>query len=1135
MSAHVNEDLTSEQGHFDTKTPFRTPLQQQVFLDRYARKDPHGVPIEHRPEEMWRRVAKAIAAVEPTAEKQEFWADQFYQAMRDFRFVPGGRILAGAGAGHAITLFNCFVIPSPEDSRGGILDNLKLMTEIMARGGGVGVNLSTLRPRGSYIRTVNGTASGPCSWAQLYSVATGDVIQQGGSRRGALMLMLDDSHPDVEEFVTAKRRPGILEHANLSVCVSDALMEAVRADADWPLVWEGKVQKTLRARDLWNLICESAWASAEPGVVFIDRCNRESNTWYYETIRCVNPCVAGETLVYTTAGLVPIRELVGVQGPVEIVSPSGDTFETRSAQAVFTSGLKQVFRLQTKEGYYLRLTLDHRVLTQQGWKEAGQLQSGDKIRLLSSAGRFGTWGNYDLGLVTGWLIGDGYINHADNQRTMLHFYAQEKRELAPLFRAAVERLVTGSSRREYPVGIVAAGPDRDLVRSARMTRLLDPVLLEDKFQVPPSVFQGKREMQKGFLRALFTADGTVVGTTEKGYSVRLASSHVRLLEGVQQVLLNFGITSRIYRNRRPQQLRALPNGRGGSTEYECSPQHELALSKACFPIFAQEIGFLLASKQETLRNAIDDRSRGFYREAFLATFESLTPEGVKDVYDLSEPIARQFVANGLVVHNCGEEPLPPFGVCNLGSLNLTAFVADGTFDFNALAGHVRIAIRFLDDVIDATPYFLEENRHAQLATRRTGLGTMGLADVLLALGLRYGSDESLAIIERIYATIRDVAYDTSCDLAAEKGSFPRFDPDRYLQGPFVQRLSPALQAKILELGIRNAVLLCQAPSGTTSLLAGVSSGIEPVFDFAMVRRDRLGEHCVYHPLYQAWRQNFPDAPLPSYFVRAADLSPDEHVRVQALIQRYTDASISKTVNAPSTHTPAQVDALYRLAYELGCKGITYYRDGSRDAVLNHVQPQEPTNDHHQGPSVSADEPAHPRVRPPALVGATYRAPTPVGTAFVTINRGDDGDVMELFVTVGRAGSDVAADAEAIGRLISLALRIPSPLPPARVAEAVVDQLQGIGGSSPVGFGSARVRSLADAVAKVLAAALRQTPSRETAAVARPAERDPHPSGDFDVRGETRSRSGNFCPSCGQLALVYEEGCYKCYACGFSSC
>src|SRR5713101_1325715 len=348
-------------------------IRYKVFMDRYSLKDPSGKPLEYYPEQLWARVARGIAAVEPSAELQATWEKRFYEALSDFQFVPGGRILAGAGSGHQVTFYNCYVIPSPEDSRQGILDNLKVMTEIMARGGGVGINLSTLRPRGSYIKTVNGTASGPCSWAQLYSVATGDVIQQGGSRRGALMIMLDDNHPDIEEFITVKRTEGKIEHANLSVAVSDKFMQAVKDDADWDLVWNGEVKKTIRARALWDLICTSAWESAEPGMVFMDRYNTLSNTWYYENIRCVNPCVTGDTLIYTDQGLIPAKELAETGLPVTVMSPEiaikdlalagheggGEQFTltsparnvfVRQASHVFTSGIKPVYRLQTREG-----------------------------------------------------------------------------------------------------------------------------------------------------------------------------------------------------------------------------------------------------------------------------------------------------------------------------------------------------------------------------------------------------------------------------------------------------------------------------------------------------------------------------------------------------------------------------------------------------------------------------------------------------------------------------------------------------------------------------------------------------------------------------------------------------------------
>jgi ribonucleoside-diphosphate reductase alpha chain len=745
-------------------------IRGKVFVDRYSQKDPSGQAIEQHPEEMWWRVAQAIASVEKTADKRRYWTERFYDAMTGFKFVPGGRILSGAGTGHQVTYYNCFVIPSPEDSRSGILDNLKIMTEIMARAGGVGINLSTLRPRGSYIKTVNGTASGPCSWAELYSVATGDVIQQGGSRRGALMLMLDDDHPDIEEFITVKQDLSRINHANLSVCVSDAFMEAVANDADWELKWNGEVKKTLRARDLWELICTAAWRSAEPGMVFMDRYNKESNTWYYENIRCVNPC--------------------------------------------------------------------------------------------------------------------------------------------------------------------------------------------------------------------------------------------------------------------------------------------------------------------------------------------------------------------------GEQGLPAWGVCNLGALNLAAFVVNGEMDYAALADNSRIAMRFLDNVVDANLYFIKENAEAQLGTRRTGLGTMGLGDALIKMGVRYGSDESLPIVERIYQTIRDAAYDASAEYAAEKGAFPFFDRDKYMQGRFIQRLPEPIRAKIAQHGTRNAVLLTQAPTGTTSLLSGVSSGIEPVYDFAMRRKDRTGEHILYHPLFKSWRDRFveehgrepSEADRPHYFVGANDLTPEDHVRVQAVIQQYTDSSISKTVNAPNSHTVEDVKRLYSQAYELGCKGVTYFRDGCREGVLEHLdeKPKAEPNGHAEAAVPSKLTPDRTK-RPELLTGYTRQVAAPEGKVSLTLNS-DDAGLYEVFVQVGRSGSDLMAMAEALGRMISYALQVPSTLTAEERAREVARQLRGIGGSRSVGFGAAQVRSLPDAVAMAL---LKHLEGEGGAVMSR--------EGEQQLQLPINPARANLCPGCGSASLVYEEGCKKCYACGHSEC
>ena len=459
-------------------------------------------------------------------------------------------------------------------------------------------------------------------------------------------------------------------------------------------------------------------------------------------------------------------------------------------------------------------------------------------------------------------------------------------------------------------------------------------------------------------------------------------------------------------------------------------------------------------------------------------------------------------------------------------------------------------MRFLDNVVDANEYFIEENKEAQLGTRRTGLGTMGLADALIKMKIAYGSDESLPVIERVYTTIRDAAYDASADNAAEKGIFPHFERDKYMQGKFIKRLPKNVQEKIKKQGIRNAVLLTQAPTGTTSLLSGVSSGIEPVYDFAMIRRDRTGEHIMYHPLLEEWRNKHPNEPTPSYFVSSKDLTPEEHVRVQAMVQRYTDSSISKTVNAPNEHTVEQVQKLYRLAYESGCKGVTYYRDGSRDAVLTRVEDEKKAAEKAQEAKTPVMEPITSiqqglKPRPAVVHGYTRNVKAPEGTINITINSDEHGPI-EVFVNVGKAGSDIAALAEALGRLISFNLRILSPLSQTDRAQEIADQLRGIGGSRSVGFGMQQVRSLPDAVARALelhmesikAVQEEETASPESHANGNAANGHNHEEQNEATNPLNLSQltvTGNLCPECGCNTMVYEEGCCKCYSCGHSEC
>src|SRR6185437_10889141 len=584
-------------------------IRSKVFLDRYALKDKEGGLMEQTPEETWRRVARGIAQTEKGKDKAK-WEEEFYQVMSDFKFVPGGRILSGAGTNYQVTYFNCFVIPSPKDSRHGILESLGHLIEIQSRAVVVGLNLSSLRPRGSRVKKLNGTSSGPINWATLFSVATHDIVQQGGSRRGATMLMLHDWHPDVEEFITVKEDLTKINGANLSVCVSDGFMEAVKEDKDWDLVypelsdphydteWDGdiiewkkkgykvKVYKTVKAKDLWDLICTAAWRSAEPGLHFLERSNKRSNTWYFEKLLATNPC--------------------------------------------------------------------------------------------------------------------------------------------------------------------------------------------------------------------------------------------------------------------------------------------------------------------------------------------------------------------------GEQPLGGWAVCNLGAMNLAAYVKDdnlkedkaGWFDYDAFGKDVQVAMRFLDNVIDDTYYFFKENEQVAKEIRRTGLGIMGIADTFIKMKIRYGSEESEKVSKKIFKALRDNAYIASSNIAKEKGAFPKFDKEKYLKGYHIKALPKEVRDMIEEQGIRNAVLLTIAPTGTTSLLAGVSSGVEPVYEFEYSHNGRLGKQMVYHGLYGEWKEAHPDEDRPEYFVGANDLTPEDHVKIQAVAQEYIDSSISKTVNAPNSHTVDDVKKLYMDAYDNGLKGVTYFRDGSRMGVLQREEKKE---------------------------------------------------------------------------------------------------------------------------------------------------------------------------------------------------
>lgn len=555
---------------------------------------------------------------------------------------------------------------------------------------------------------------------------------------------------------------------------------------------------------------------------------------------------------------------------------------------------------------------------------------------------------------------------------------------------------------------------------------------------------------------------------------------------------------------------------------------------------------------------------------------------------------------------CGEQFLGPYENCCLGSINLAQHVTeDGHIDWDALERTVVESTRFLDDVVSANKYVpaVPQLQDAAHRVRRIGLGIMGLADVMYKVGVRYGDQESLDLAGQVMEFVRYHCMRTSIELARERGPFPAisgsiYDPENLLWQPPTP-LQPyshsfgrpevnwdVIVDGIKAHGIRNGAQTTVAPTGTIGTVTGCEGyGCEPVFALAYTRYvkeaggdvpltyvsplflealDRAGivgerrERIVEQIALTGTCQGIDELPqdLQHTFVVSQDITPTEHVLMQAALQRYVDNSISKTINFPEGATPQDVKTAYMLGWELGCKGLTVYVTGSRQEVVLETKataeakktasieplpngkagaldalqtmahqveaPQLNGNGVHQSP-IDYDVK---RPRPRRLHGATYRRLTPLGTAYVTVNDTDEGEPFEIFMNVGKAGSDVAAVSEALGRLISLILRMPSSLSPTERLQQVVYQLNGIGGGRHLGFGPQRVRSLPDAIAQVLTEHLEQTPAPQSAAPAIPAEQLALP---------IPKQIGDLCPDCGNSTLLNVEGCVKCHVCGYSEC
>ena len=751
-------------------TRFSAPIAEQIWDMKYRLKGADGVAIDATIEDTWRRIARSLAEVEA---EPAVWEERFYAALEDFKYLPAGRITAGAGTGRAVTLFNCFVMGTIPDSMGGIFDMLKEAALTMQQGGGIGYDFSTIRPRGAEVMGVAADASGPLSFMDVWD-AMCRTIMSAGSRRGAMMATMRCDHPDVEAFIEAKQDAARLRMFNLSVLITDPFMEAVKADAAWELRFGDRIYKTVQARDLWNRIMRATYDFAEPGVIFIDRINRMNNLNYVETIAATNPC--------------------------------------------------------------------------------------------------------------------------------------------------------------------------------------------------------------------------------------------------------------------------------------------------------------------------------------------------------------------------GEQPLPPYGACLLGSINLARLVSDpfspvAKLDPAALDDLVRLSVRMMDNVVDASRFPLPQQAEEAHNKRRIGLGVTGLADALLMVGLRYGSEEAAAQTEAWMKAIARASYLASVDLAKEKGAFPLFDAKKYLASGNMMQMDKDVRDAIAKHGIRNALLTSIAPTGTISLYAGnVSSGIEPVFAYAYTRKvlqkdgSRTEEEVVDYAV-KLWRDLKGDAPLPEYFVNAQTLPPLDHVRMQAAAQKWIDSSISKTINCPEDISFDAFKDIYMAAWDQGCKGCTTYRPND---VTGSVLTVSEKTDAAPQTDVGAEVVylSEPLDRPQALEGSTYKLKWPDSEHAIYITVNDiviAGHRRPFEVFINSKNMEHFAWTVALTRMISAVFRRGGDI------SFVVEELKAVfdprGGAWMEGK---YIPSILAAIGGVIERHLVSIGFIE--GVGMGLKSDPH--AEVSVVGAPK---GKACSSCGSYEMRMVEGCMTCANCGYSKC
>jgi ribonucleoside-diphosphate reductase alpha chain len=1196
-------------------------LRIRCFLDKYALRDLSGKIIEKTPIQMWERVAREIASVEPDAKKRREWEKKFYWLLEDFRFIPGGRIMFGAGQPRRATLLNCYVVPIKEDSIEGIFEWCKEAARTYSLGGGVGCVA-----KGSYVITRDGVK-------RIEDVQEGEevlsynpVLQQKEFRRvlqvhRPIVRRADNVAiylKDGTRLITSRWHPTLVFREDrfqyvpaAEVRPTDAMLvtpelhtlplNSQRLHDPQMAWWTGAHlgDGTAYQRPPRPLIRDYQGRGRErrpTRVKFYNRCKEVAQEYarifnertgsaltVHLRQRPTGPLYEVATSSYEAGDLIDLY-VEGLYGKkaTRAEIPRWIWNASRESQLAFLAGLidtdghvaaarfRVEFNTSSKElAYGLKTLLA--LLGARAWistKPHNHQGQHSVVRRCQCAYRVAT---SDTSIVS--EIARYMVNPEKKRRLLEGTPPPNNRDpvAVPAFvRDFLKRHATYKRVGHLRYNALK-GLEKGWINRKTFLKLIEAIIAQSQ---DPQVYYQALSFRSLCLSltpvekvvAGVEADEEFCDLTVEGNNNYFAG------EGGLSVIHNTDISilrpkgspvnnSAIYSSGSVSFMELFStttgtigqSGRRGALMITISVDHPDVLD---FIEIKNDPERRKVQYANISVRVTDEFMRAVERdEEFLLRYESerigrferrvrareIWEKLVKNAWASAEPgvifwdtVKRESTTeyNGMEVittNPCSEIPLEAYGACCLGNLNLSKFVLNSftpnaRIDWPTLEKALRYAVRFLDDVLDynADKHPLPAQREASLRSRRIGVGFTGFGDMLIKLGLKYDSDEAIAFTDKLFERIKHIVYDESTELAVEKGTFPAFDREQHLRSAFIKRLDRSLIEKIKSNGLRNAALLTVPPVGSGSVLAGCSSGIEPIFSLSYVRKSKSlskSEFEVSHPLVREYMEKMGLShinELPKTFVTAHEIEPIMRVRMQATIQKHIDHAISSTVNLAKDVSPETIGDIYFEAWKAGCKGITVYREGSREGILLTKEAKE------------GEKPARatlvPRPRPKVVKGKTYRMKTELGTVFITVNEDDEG-IFEVFVQgLGKSGTSTAAFTEAIGRLISLALR--SGVKPS----AIIDQLSLIRGSRPVVQEDGTVVfSVPDAIAKAIAEYLRGGEQLTLLQEVKPRPLQPSGSNGHDAK-----RDVELCPSCGGI-LMFTNGCYICNDCGFSEC